>query len=109
MAAAGTGIGTAGTVWAKFLKPRRDARKQAKEDAIKARDKKFFDAIADLRAENNQQHAEGLMEARQTATTLARMESKQDHLVEKVDKIEDDVANVRERTAYLEGHVGHHI
>ena len=96
----------------KWVDNRRARREEAAEQRAQDR-KDFFTAINQLREENSTQHAEGRQWLREsenrTNNTLARMESKQDHLVEKVDKIEDDVANVRERTAYLEGTVGTHI
>lgn len=106
MGIAASAVGLMATVYKTVIKKHLDKRREERE----ASRNEFFTALRTMREENTAQHAEGrqwLMDSEaRTNETLIRMESKQDHLVVKVDKIEDDVANVRERTAYLEGTVG---
>lgn len=102
----GGAVGVGGGVWKAFLKGWL-AKRRAKKEAQR---QEFIDQLVTLREENTQQHAAAAAERRtseaRTVATLERMESKQDHLVQKVDKIEDDVSDVRERIAYVEGGLG---
>ena len=57
-------------------------------------------AIEGLREENTRQHEEGRVER---AKTEARLLARHDKTDEKVESLQEDVTDVRERTARLEG------